>query len=55
MEWSVSKIIRIEQGAVAITPIDLRALLLTAYKVTDEKQVQELVDLARRSRRQSWA
>jgi transcriptional regulator with XRE-family HTH domain len=54
MEWSVSKIIRIEQGAVAITPIDLRALL-AVYNVTDEKRVQELVDLARRSKRQSWS
>jgi len=54
MEWSVSKIIRIEQGAVAITPIDLRALL-AVYEVTDDKRVQDLVDLARRSKRQSWS
>ena len=27
LDWSVSKIIRIEQGAVGITPTDLRALL----------------------------
>jgi hypothetical protein len=54
MEWSVSKIIRIEQGAVAITPIDLRALL-AAYNVTDEKRVLELADLARGSKRQSWS
>lgn len=53
-DWSVSKIIRIEQGAVAITPIDLRALL-SIYGVTDEARVSELVDLARGSRRQSWA
>jgi transcriptional regulator with XRE-family HTH domain len=54
MEWSVSKIIRIEQGAVAITAIDLRALL-AAYKVTDEKRVQELTDLARGLKRQAWS
>lgn len=54
MEWTVSKIIRIEQGTVAITPIDLRALL-AAYKVTEEKRVLELIDLARRSRRQAWS
>jgi transcriptional regulator with XRE-family HTH domain len=53
LDWSVSKIIRIEQGAVGITPIDLRALL-AVYKVTDEKQVAELVELARNSRKQSW-
>lgn len=56
LESSVSKIIRIEQGAVAITPIDLRALL-ASYGVTDEARVSELVDLARRSKNQSqsWA
>jgi transcriptional regulator with XRE-family HTH domain len=54
MEWSVSKIIRIEQGTVAITPIDLRALLET-YGVKDEKRVLELTDLARGSKRQPWS
>jgi transcriptional regulator with XRE-family HTH domain len=53
LDWSVSKIIRIEQGAVGITPIDLRALL-NVYEVTDEKLIAELVELARGSRRQSW-
>jgi transcriptional regulator with XRE-family HTH domain len=54
LDWSVSKIIRIEQGAVAITPVDLRALL-AIYQVTEEKQVTELVELARASKRQSWS
>jgi transcriptional regulator with XRE-family HTH domain len=53
LDWSVSKIIRIEQGAVGITPIDLRALL-NVYEVTDEKLIAELVEFARGSRRQSW-
>ncbi len=53
LDWSVSKIIRIETGAVGITPVDLRALL-AVYKVTDSKLTSELVDLARGSRRQSW-
>jgi transcriptional regulator with XRE-family HTH domain len=53
LDWSVSKIIRIEQGVVGITPIDLRALL-AVYKVTDEKLISELVELARGSRKQSW-
>ena len=53
LDWSPSKIIRIEQGVVGITPIDLRALL-EVYKTTDEKQVSELVELARSSRKQSW-
>jgi transcriptional regulator with XRE-family HTH domain len=53
LDWSVSKIIRIEQGAVAITPVDLRALL-EVYGVTDKDLVEELVGLARESKRQSW-
>jgi transcriptional regulator with XRE-family HTH domain len=51
---SLSKIIRIEQGAVAITPVDLRALL-AVYQVTDKEQVEELVELAGGSKKQSWA
>jgi len=54
LDWSVSKIIRIEQGASAITPVDLRALL-AIYRVTDKEQVEELVELARGSKKQSWA
>ncbi len=53
LDWSVSKIIRIEQGAVGITPTDLRALL-GVYGVTDAKHVDDLVELARGSRKQSW-
>jgi transcriptional regulator with XRE-family HTH domain len=53
LDWSVSKIIRIEQGAVGITPVDVRALL-SVYDVADEKLIGELVELARGSRKQSW-
>jgi transcriptional regulator with XRE-family HTH domain len=53
LDWSVSKIIRIEQGAVGITPVDLRALL-AVYGVTDKAKVEELVELARGSRKQRW-
>ncbi len=53
LDWSVSKVIRIEQGAVAITPVDLRALL-QVYGVTDQGLVEELVGLARESKRPSW-
>jgi transcriptional regulator with XRE-family HTH domain len=53
LDWSVSKILRIEQGAVAITPIDLRALL-AVYKTVDEQREAELVNLARGSRKQAW-
>jgi hypothetical protein len=54
LDWSVSKIIRIEQGAVGITPIDLRALL-AVYQTVDAKRESELVDLARGSKKQSWS
>jgi transcriptional regulator with XRE-family HTH domain len=53
LDWHVSKIIRIEQGAVWITPVDLRALL-GVYGITDDDQVETLVELARSSRSQSW-
>jgi transcriptional regulator with XRE-family HTH domain len=51
--WSVSKLIRVEQGLVLISPTDLRGLL-SAYGVTDEGRVEELVDLAVGAREQSW-
>jgi transcriptional regulator with XRE-family HTH domain len=53
LDWSVSKIIRIEQGAVAITPVDLRALL-GVYQVKDTEEIEALVQLARGSKKQSW-
>lgn len=53
LDWGTSKIIRIEQGAVGITPVDLRALL-ELYKVADEEQAAELVGLARGSKKLPW-
>lgn len=54
MEWSLSKVMRIESGEVTISPIDLRALL--AYlEVTGTVTVQSLVDDAKLARRrQAW-
>lgn len=54
LDWSVSKIIRIEAGAVGLTATDLRALM-ELYKITDEKRRAELLELARSSRKQSWS
>jgi transcriptional regulator with XRE-family HTH domain len=51
--WGTSKIIRIEQGSVGVTPVDLRALL-ELYKVTDEALVSDLVVLARDSKKLPW-
>lgn len=54
MDWSLSKIIRIETGAVNVSTTDLMALL-RHYGVTDSNQIDELVALARSARRRpSW-
>ncbi|WP_089100819.1 helix-turn-helix domain-containing protein [Streptomyces hyaluromycini] len=53
LEWSLSKIIRIEAGAVSLSVTDLRALL-TRYGVTDAQLVSELEEAARGSKGQSW-
>jgi transcriptional regulator with XRE-family HTH domain len=52
---SISKIIRMERGLVAITPTDLQALL-ALYGVTDKERVAELVELAQGAKRgsRSW-
>jgi len=54
MDWSPSKMLRIETGVVRISVTDLRALL-NYYNVEDEQQINELLDLARavRTRRRS--
>ncbi|MEU0437892.1 helix-turn-helix transcriptional regulator [Streptomyces sp. NPDC006290] len=53
LEWSLSKIIRIEQGASSISVTDLRALL-AVYGLTDPERAAELEEAARYSRNQSW-
>lgn len=53
MDWSPSKIIRIEAGSVGVTTNDLKALL-SLYGVTDPARVGELIEIARVSRERSW-
>lgn len=53
MDWSLSKLIRIESGSVSISTNDVKALL-DLYGVRDQQQVQELVELARAARRRAW-
>lgn len=49
MEWSLSKVMRIEKGEVNVSPTDLRVLL--AYlEVTDPEEVRQLLDDARLAR-----
>lgn len=53
MDWSLSKVIRIENGSTGISTNDLKALL-RLYEVTDAAEVSELVALARDARERSW-
>jgi hypothetical protein len=55
MDWSLSKIIRIETGAVGISTNDLRALL-QLYGIHDAERTDELIELAKLSRQGSlWS
>jgi transcriptional regulator with XRE-family HTH domain len=51
MDWSLSKLIRIESGLVGISSSDLK-VLLQHYGIDDPAQVDEFLDLARASRRE---
>ncbi|MGW0709787.1 helix-turn-helix domain-containing protein [Streptomyces sp. NPDC002643] len=53
LEWSLSKLIRIENGIVSVSVTDLRALL-QEYGVSDPVLVAELEDAARGSKGTSW-
>jgi hypothetical protein len=53
MDWSMSKIIRIETGSVGISTNDLTALL-RLYNVKDPGHVRALVMLAKEARKQTW-
>jgi transcriptional regulator with XRE-family HTH domain len=53
MDWSPSKLIRIESGHVSISTNDLRALL-DYYKVKDRGRVATLLELAKSSRAGSF-
>ena len=53
MDWSPSKLIRIESGQVSISSNDLRALL-AHYEVKDKTRVATLLELAKSSRASSF-
>lgn len=53
VEWSPSKLIRIENGQVGISVSDLTALL-QLYGVRDRARVDELKELARATRQRTW-
>jgi transcriptional regulator with XRE-family HTH domain len=53
MDWSLSKVIRIEAGQVGISTNDLKALL-SFYKITDTAHTDELIAVARAARERAW-
>nr|WP_239155650.1 helix-turn-helix transcriptional regulator [Streptomyces sp. SID14446] len=53
MDWSPSKVIRIESGNVSISVTDLR-ILLQHYGVEDQAEVDELVTTARLAKMRPW-
>ncbi|WP_067475077.1 helix-turn-helix domain-containing protein [Actinomadura hibisca] len=53
LEWSASKLIRIEGGKSSITRTDLQALLMV-YDVTSESRQERLQALARGAREPAW-
>lgn len=53
LDWSLSKLLRIEAGSVGISTTDLRALL-DLYDARDKQHISELMAAARESRRQPW-
>ena len=53
MDWSLSKLIRIENGTNSISTNDLK-VLVQHYGITDEKRIAELLSLSKASRERSW-
>ena len=53
MDWSLSKLIRIETGAVGLSTNDLLALL-RFYNVRDPRRIRALVAQGKEARKQTW-
>jgi hypothetical protein len=53
MDWSLSKMIRIENAQNSISINDLRELL-RLYEITDKDKTAEFITLARAARKQGW-
>jgi transcriptional regulator with XRE-family HTH domain len=53
LDWSTSKVIRIETGAVGLSTTDLRAML-AFYGITDKAAIDAMVDAAKGLRREAW-
>jgi transcriptional regulator with XRE-family HTH domain len=53
LDWSLSKMVRIETGDQGLSVTDLRAML-ALYEVIDKETIERLTALARSSRGQAW-
>lgn len=53
MDWSLSKLIRIENGSVGISTNDLK-VLLGHYGIVSDDRIEELIALARAAKERSW-
>lgn len=53
LDWSNSKLVRIEGGTVGISVTDLKALLLH-YGITEADKVDQMVEMARASKKNAW-
>jgi transcriptional regulator with XRE-family HTH domain len=53
LDWSLSKVNRIESGEVTVSTTDLRAML-ALYGVSERARVDQLLDEAKASRRRGW-
>jgi transcriptional regulator with XRE-family HTH domain len=53
LEWSLSKLTRIEDGKHRVSVSDLKSMI-EAYKITDQRRVAALTVAARGSRGQAW-
>jgi hypothetical protein len=53
MDWSLSKLIRIEGGSVGISTNDLKALL-RYYQIVDPARTEELINLGKAARDRTW-
>jgi transcriptional regulator with XRE-family HTH domain len=53
MDWSLSKLIRIETGVVGISINDLK-VLLQLYRISEDDRVQAMLDMARAAKVPAW-
>lgn len=53
LDWSLSKVNRMEAGEVTVSSTDLQALL-RLFDVTDRDRVEQLIEEARAARRRGW-